>query len=90
VALLESDAETATLLLNRVVDSVVELSFGLRREWIPPPKQRLDALRQQDAVLGELVDRFYGERSPKEGLAVASLIAGRVFASLPVSGSATR
>jgi hypothetical protein len=45
--------------LHRHVEALTELFFDLAREWTPPPKERLQRIRELNPAVAEAFDRFY-------------------------------
>jgi predicted nucleotidyltransferase len=76
----ESDPATAALVLHLKIAQLTETFFRLRGAWPPPPKQRLAALRQQNAALATLLERFYAAHDLAVQIDLARLVVARVFA----------
>lgn len=74
-----NDPTTARMLLNVKVFSLTELFFDLRQLWTPPPKQRLEQIRQRDAGFYDLLARFYEERALAEQVNMVKAMIDRVF-----------
>lgn len=58
-ALQHSDPATAALALHRLIERLSEVFFSLRGRWVPPPKERLNQIRELAPKLGRAFDTIY-------------------------------
>jgi predicted nucleotidyltransferase len=58
-----TDPITARLLLSGKIVQLTELYFDIRQLWTPPPKQRLEVIRQRDREVYDLIAACYEEAS---------------------------
>ena len=78
-----TDPTTAALLLHGVVDRLTGTFFRLRGAWVPPPKQRIAAVRAMDGEFAALLDGFFAAHGLNAKVALVRLAVDRVIARTP-------
>jgi hypothetical protein len=73
------DLPAAVLVLHRHVEALTALFFDLAQEWAPPPKQRLQRIRELNPAVGEAFDRFYASANLDEQMQAAEQVVPRLF-----------
>jgi len=58
-AFAHKDPLTARLLLTAKMLQLTELYFDIRQLWTPPPKQRLDVIKETDRRFYDLIAKYY-------------------------------
>ena len=74
-----SDSITAKMLLSSKVLQLTELFFDVRQLWTPPPKQRLESIKNRNYDLYKLIRSYYDESSFVEQINIVRLIITIVF-----------
>jgi hypothetical protein len=74
-----TDRPAAALVLHRHVEALTELFFDLTREWTPPPKERLQRIRELNPAVAAAFDRFYGLVNLDEQMQAAEQVVLRLF-----------
>jgi hypothetical protein len=62
-ALVDTDAQTAEMYLQRTMYNLLQFYFDKNRVWTPAPKKQLSWLRSSNAELAEKFDAFYSSYS---------------------------
>lgn len=75
----ETDLITAQLILSNKVFDLTSKFFDLRQLFTPPPKQRLQRIKELNSKLFNLIEQFHSESNIDNRIRIAKKIAEEVF-----------